>query len=327
MQPAHAQDGLRTRERFRAPGLASSFPSVIHCIGCIFRPLRNRFAFLILMVLVVGCGKPAASDSTKTEQAASSPVPIPASTAATGPITNWVDLGITTNAIDGTKREHLSLESTDTLLTSVGESSHAEFTLCFEDGRLCREVVAVGVKVHRMVEPLSYESQTDTPIRIRFDDEKPSRQTWSIADSHDALFPFGREEQFLLQLIRHKKLILEFSYYEKAPQTLTFEIYGLDDKLKSIGIDVKTQAAARASATRAREAHEQKQRNADIEAFMAAHTDVDKNIVAQVELCKDKNPPNWFCWNPPDGSAPSGPFQTREIAIRYAMAHYRDHTK
>ena len=58
---------------------------------------------------------------------------------------------------------------------------------------------------------------------------------------------------------------------------------------------------------------------------MAAHTDVDRNIATQIELCKDKNPPNWFCWNPPDGSTPSGPFQTREIALRYAMAHYRDH--
>ena len=288
--------------------------------------MRNRFAFLILTALVVGCGKPAPSDSGKTEQAAASPPPISASTAA-GPITNWVDLGIRTNAIDGTKREHLFLESTDTVLTSVGELSHAEINLCFEDGRLCRKVVAVGVNVHGMIAPLSYESHNDTPIRIRFDDEKPSRQTWSIADSHDALFPYGREEQFLLQLIRHKKLILEFSYYEKVPQTLTFEIYGLDDKLKSIGIDVKAQTEARASAASAREAHEQKQKNADIEAFMAAHTDVDKNIAAQIELCKDKNPPNWFCWNPPDGSAPSGPFQTREIAIRYAMAHYQDHTK
>lgn len=278
------------------------------------------------MVLVVGCGRAATSDNAKTELSAARPVPIPASTAA-GPLTNWVNLGITTNAIDGTKREYLSLESTDTVLTSFGQLSHAELNLCFEDGRLCRTVVAVGVNVHGMVAPLSYESQTDTPIRIRFDDEKPSHQTWGIADSHNALFPYGREEQFLLQLIQHKRLILEFSYYQKAPQTLTFEIHGLDDQLKSIGIDVKAQAAARALATRAREAQEQKQRNAEIEAFMAAHTDVDRNIATQIELCKDKNPPNWFCWNPPDGSTPSGPFQTREIALRYAMAHYRDHAK
>jgi hypothetical protein len=91
----------------------------------------------------VGCGKPAPSYSGKTEQAAASPTPIPASTSA-GPIPNWVDLGITRNAIDGTKREHLFLQSTDTVLTSGGQLSYAQINLCLEDGRLCRKVVAVA---------------------------------------------------------------------------------------------------------------------------------------------------------------------------------------
>lgn len=74
--------------------------------------------------------------------------------------------------------------------------------------------------------------QYDTDVRFRLDDEKPIHQTWGIADSHDAIFPFGHERQFLSQLIKHKKLILEFSYYERAPRTISFEISGLAEKMK-----------------------------------------------------------------------------------------------
>jgi hypothetical protein len=187
--------------------LSSWFPKdfrrAILGIGCILLPMRNRIAILILAVPIIGCGKLASNDGEKREQAAASPPPIPVSTTA-GTITNWVDLGITTNAIDGTKREHLSLESTDTVLTSVDQLRHADINLCFDNGRLCRKSVGVGVNVHGMVAPVGYESEYSTPVRIKFDDDKPSRDTWGIADSHDALFPYGREEQFLLQLIRHK---------------------------------------------------------------------------------------------------------------------------
>jgi hypothetical protein len=91
-----------------------------------------------------------------------------------------------------------------------------------------------------MVSPLSYDSHSSTPVRLKFDDERPVRQAWGIADNRETLFPHGSEKQFLSQLIGHKKLILEFSYYEKAPRTITFELSGLADQMKSAGLQDPT---------------------------------------------------------------------------------------
>jgi hypothetical protein len=33
--------------------------------------------------------------------------------------------------------------------------------------------------------------------------------------------------------MQHKKLVVEFSYYEQAPRTVTFDLSGLADKLRS----------------------------------------------------------------------------------------------
>jgi hypothetical protein len=148
----------------------------------------------------------------------------------------WADSGISTNAIDGTKTEFLSLDSTDPDGMDFGKLHYAELRICFENGKLCGgRHVGVAVNAHGMIQSLGYQTgqQYSTPVRLKFDDEKPLRQTWGIADSHDALFPYGREKQFLTQLTLHKKLVLEFSYYEKAPRTVIFEISGLADKMKS----------------------------------------------------------------------------------------------
>jgi hypothetical protein len=92
--------------------------SAILRIGCILWPMRNGFAALILTVLVVGCGKPASSDGGKTDQAAAKPAFDPCESVRQldphcGWNPHWDDSGVSTNAIDGTKNEFLSLESTD----------------------------------------------------------------------------------------------------------------------------------------------------------------------------------------------------------------------
>lgn len=281
----------------------------------------------------MGCGKPSPGDSGKTDQAAAKPSFDPCESLRQldphcGWTPHWDHLSGRVNAIDGTRTEFLSLDSTDPDGTSAGRLSYADLEICLENRKLCgKHSVSVGVTVHGMVGPVSYKSQYSTPVRIKFDDDKPFREAWGIADSHETLFPDGREQQFLLQLIRHKKLILEFSYYEKAARTLTFDLSGLDDNLKSLGIDFKAQVAASESAARARASSEQEQKNAAIEAFVGAHSEMGKSIAAQIGHCKNKNFPNDYCWEPSDGSGPWGPFTTVAIATKYAMEHYRDHSK
>ena len=153
---------------------------------------------------------------------------------------HWENSSVTTNAIDGTKTEFLSLESSDADGIDFGKLHYAELRICFENGKLCGgKHVAVGVTVHGMLSSEGYDSQYSTAVRLKLDDEKPLSQTWGISDSHDSLFPYGREKQFLGQLIQHNKLVLEFSYYEKSARTVTFDLSGLADKMKAENLAVQ----------------------------------------------------------------------------------------
>jgi hypothetical protein len=150
---------------------------------------------------------------------------------------HWDASGVSTNAIDGTRTEFLSIESTDPDGMDYGKLHYAELRICFENSRLCGgKSIGVGITVHGMVAPLGYESEYSTPVRMKFDDDKAIRQTWGISDDHDTLFPEGRERQFVDDLSQHNKLVLEFSYYEKAARTVTFEVAGLAEKMKSEGL-------------------------------------------------------------------------------------------
>jgi hypothetical protein len=151
---------------------------------------------------------------------------------------HWEDSGVSVSPMDGKKSEFLFLDSTDPDGTDYGRLHYAELKLCFEDGRLCGgQHVKVGVKVHGMVDPVSTDSEYSTAVRVKFDDEKPLRQTWGISDGRDMLFPNGHEKEFVAELKRHGKLILEFNYYEKAPRTVTFELSGLTDKMTASNLE------------------------------------------------------------------------------------------
>jgi hypothetical protein len=62
------------------------------------------------------------------------------------------------------------------------------------------------------------------------------RQRWAGADSHNSLFPYGREKEFLSSLLKHKKLYFEFSKFEEAPQVVTFEVAGLAEAMAQAGL-------------------------------------------------------------------------------------------
>ena len=46
-------------------------------------------------------------------------------------------------------------------------------------------------------------------------------------------------KQFLDQIMQHNKLVLEFSYYEKSARTVTFDLQGLADKMKTENLAVQ----------------------------------------------------------------------------------------
>lgn len=150
---------------------------------------------------------------------------------------HWETSGLSTNPIDGTKTEFLTTESVTPDGADADSLHYAKLQMCFQDGTLCSgRTVGVALDVHGMVEPTGYgsdEEDSSTSVRLRFDEEKLARQTWGITEDHESLYPSGHQKQFLSQLMQHNKLILEFSYYEQAPRTVTFDLSGLADKMKS----------------------------------------------------------------------------------------------
>lgn len=154
-------------------------------------------------------------------------------TAATTPIKpSWYALRPKTNPIDGVKTQNVILSANE---NSKDSRQAITLTVSFDNGRLATKHVGIFVNAGGMVEPLSYEYQHSTSVRLKFDDEKPVRQTWTITDSDDALAPRD-EKGFLTQLLNHQKLALEFSYYHEVPDAFTFDISGLSDVLEKAGL-------------------------------------------------------------------------------------------
>jgi hypothetical protein len=150
---------------------------------------------------------------------------------------HWEDSGVSINQIDGTKTEFINMESVDADSLDYGDVHFAMLKLCFDNGRLCGgQAVAIGIRVHEMLASANYQEEYSTPVRIRFDDDSPTRQTWGISDDHEVLFPYGLEKQFGQELLAHNKLIVEFSYYEKAPRTVMFDLTGLDNAMRRSGL-------------------------------------------------------------------------------------------
>jgi hypothetical protein len=182
-------------------------------------------AITLALVVSIGCAEPAAPTVQQTTWVAPSPTsntPIFRSGA-------WRIQDPEISPIDGVKTQFISLESNE---SSRYSDNRIEIVLCFENGKLTHKHVGARVGVGGFVA----ESDGGS-VRLKFDDEKPTRESWGVADSHDALFPFRNESYFLARLLKHKTLAFEFSYYEKAAQTVTFNIAGLADAMRSAGLD------------------------------------------------------------------------------------------
>lgn len=146
---------------------------------------------------------------------------------------HWESPGESVNKMDGTKIQGVFLEASDADGTIAGTLHYPKLRLCFKNGSLCgHDAVGAGIVGHTMIEPVDYgDNNHETAVRVRFDDEKPSRQTWGISDSQECLFPFGHEKQFVRELLRHKTLYVEFAYLNESRRTVSFQLDGLQEIL------------------------------------------------------------------------------------------------
>lgn len=146
------------------------------------------------------------------------------------------------NPLDGAKTQFLSTGSLEGKLeehyiSGLGSlpnyKSTAKIVLCFENGKLCSSR-SIGARI----DVDGFVSSDSGSVRLKYDDGQPIRQRWSASDSHNSLFPYGREKQFLAALLGHKQLYFEFSKYEEAEQVVTFDVAGLADAMKNAGLKV-----------------------------------------------------------------------------------------
>ena len=164
------------------------------------------------------------------------------STSTPTPQSSWHIQDPETNPIDGTKTQFLSVgsiegQSESHYVSGLGSipihKSTATVVLCFRNGKLCG-----GSSIGARVDIDGFVTTDGSPVRLKFDDGQAIRQQWAGSDGHNALFPYGRERQFLISLLNHKKLYFEFNKYEEAPQVVTFDIAGLSDAMKQAGLKI-----------------------------------------------------------------------------------------
>lgn len=70
-------------------------------------------------------------------------------------------------------------------------------------------------------------------VRVRFDDGQPARETWSRSADYKAMFA-SNPRQFMAEIIRGNKLSIEYSPYQRTPQTLDFAVGGLTEAVDGL---------------------------------------------------------------------------------------------
>jgi hypothetical protein len=152
---------------------------------------------------------------------------------------HWDTLGARVNKMDGSRDQHVSVDASDADGMVAGSLHYPELRLCFHNGKLCGgSDIGVMVAGHTVIEPLDYERSHSTSVRIRFDDGRPVRQVWGISDDDRALFPYGHEKQFANELLTHKVLYVEFSYYQHSAHTVSFQLNGLQEMLATENLNI-----------------------------------------------------------------------------------------
>lgn len=202
--------------------------------------MKNILFFLAgLILLCFGCTQtPSHSvvpeSGPASSKLAATPSPAPA------PVSLWHIQDPEINPIDNSKIQFLSVgslegESESHYVSGLGSvpvfKSTAKIVLCFQNGKLCG-----GSSIGARVDIDGFVPTDGSPVRLKYDDDPPMRQQWAGSDSHNSLFPYGREKQFLSTLLKHKRLYFEFRKYEEAPKVVTFDVAGLADAMHQAGL-------------------------------------------------------------------------------------------
>jgi hypothetical protein len=140
------------------------------------------------------------------------------------PTSTWYVQTPTVSPIDGVRTQILSTEG----------NPEGSLVLTFDNGKLSTKHVGLRVETSQGI--IDYNEYSRATVRVRFDDESPTTQSWGVTDSHTSVTPYQHEDRFLSQILSHKKLVVEYRLYERASQTATFGLTGLAGEMTKAGL-------------------------------------------------------------------------------------------
>jgi hypothetical protein len=168
------------------------------------------FAMSCGMLVSIGCNQP--SVSTASVEPVSAPV---------APPKHWT-VESQTNPMDNVVTQFV-----------VNDES-VKVVLCYVNGKPCsNHSVPIYIKGpgHCFIE--ANVGSTSRRIRVKFDDGKPQIEVWGITDDHSALVP--PLHPFRENLMKHKRMMLEFGCDASDSAVVTSNIEGLQELLNPNG--------------------------------------------------------------------------------------------
>src|SRR5260370_17359141 len=120
--------------------------------------MKRETALLVLALALVGCDRPGSPGTAKNAQSDSKFDPCEA-LRQMDPHCDWKPhrnhIGPSTNPIDGTKTEFLSLDSSDADGLDAGRLHYAQLRICFQNPKLCTgKTITLSLNFHCMVLPI-----------------------------------------------------------------------------------------------------------------------------------------------------------------------------
>jgi hypothetical protein len=125
------------------------------------------------------------------------------------------------------------VSSTHCLLEGIDFGGFAYLRLCVENGKPCSVPVAVDTPKGCFVESNVEDSNYSRRVRVKFDDEKPHTEIWSIVDSHHGIFP-PNSPAFIAKLKKHSTFLIEFGCGASDSAVVTIGIRDLQSSLVSM---------------------------------------------------------------------------------------------
>ncbi len=136
------------------------------------------------------------------------------------------EASVDTNAIDGSTRTMLSLESAKPVIGTYGQEGRMTLVLRCKANTFEAYVVTPG-------QLQSDYSTHAVAVRVRFDDTPPESADWSEGTGGQAIFA-PHPKTLVKRLLTTRRFLLEYPPFQQSPKTVEFAPSGLEGELPKL---------------------------------------------------------------------------------------------